>query len=128
MPRRADIDPVDFPRHLPRIILVDVGGEDPDGRVRLRYRVVGTKEVQQRGRDPTGLEVRDAYFGPSLDDVLACYEAVRVGRTFLFDPRRYRTADGQLVDDQTLFLPLSEDGTTVSQILIYAERQVEDDR
>ena len=128
MPQRSDIDPVDFPKHLPRIVLVDVEGEDADGTSRLRYRVVGTKEVELRGRDPTGLEVREAYFGPSLADVLDCYEFVRVNATFLFDPRRFITQDGNVVDDQTLFLPLSEDGATVSQILVYVERHVQDVR
>ena len=126
MPRRADIDPVDFPGHLPRIMLVDVDGEDANGRVLLRYRVVGTKEVQLRGQDPTGLHVRDACFGPSLDSVLACYEFVCASRTFLFDRLRYQMQDGRFVEDRALFLPLSEDGTTVTQILVYVERQVED--
>lgn len=127
MPRRADIDPVDFPLHLPRILLVDVEGEDDAGIGCYRYRVVGTKEAEVRGRDPTGLTVREAFFGPSLDDVLDCYETVRRQGTYLYDPKPYRTKDGRWSNDHTLFLPLSEDGLTVSQVLVYAER-AEDDR
>ena len=125
MPRRADIDPLDFPRQLPSVLLVDVEGEDAEGVGRLRYRVVGTKEVELRGRDPTGLEVREGFFGPSLEDVIGCYEIARKHQTFAYDPRSFVTKDGRFVDDQTLFLPLSEDGTTVSQILVYVERRFE---
>ena len=128
MPRRADIDPLDFPKQLPRIWLVDVEGEDGNGVGHLRYRVVGTKEVELRGRDPTGLEVRVAYFGPSLEDVVGCYEIARRQRTFVYDPRSFNTQDGRIVDDEALFLPLSEDGTTVTQILAYVERRLKDGR
>jgi hypothetical protein len=40
------------------------------------YRLVGTKEVEIRGRDPTGKSVLDGFFGPSLDDALGCYDTV----------------------------------------------------
>lgn len=125
MPRRADIDPIDFPHHLSRILLVDVEGEDEDGVGRFRYRVVGTTEVDLRGRDPTGLLVRDGFFGPSLDAVLACYETVRRQGVVLYDPTPYRAKDGKWSDDHTLFLPLSQDDHTVNQILVYAERRTE---
>ena len=64
-PRRA-IDPVEIPRLLPHITIVEVV---PDER-RYVYRLVGTKEVEIRGRDPTGKSVLDGFFGPSLDDAI----------------------------------------------------------
>lgn len=120
MPRRADIDPADFAAHLPGILLVDVEGTDASGVGIFRYRVVGTGEVTLRGHDPTGKRVEEGFFGPSLADVIGCYERVRRGRSFLYDPLEYITPDGRWSCESTLFLPLSEDGENVSQILVYS--------
>ena len=123
MPARADIDPVDLRLHLSDILLVDVEGLDAAGQGVFRYRVVGTREVALRGHDPTGKLVREGFFGPSEDDVIACYEFVRRERGFLFDPLAYTTPDGHWREEETIFLPLSNDGETVSQILVYSVKR-----
>ncbi|HEU4825267.1 MAG TPA: PAS domain-containing protein [Dongiaceae bacterium] len=115
MPRRRAIDPVEIPRFLPQITIVEVV---PDER-RYVYRLVGTKEVDIRGRDPTGKSVIDGFFGPSLDDALGCYDRVVATRRPHYDDDPYITPDGRYSDDETLFLPLSEDGQTVSRILVF---------
>lgn len=120
MPTRAQIDPADFASHLPGILLIDVEGVDDEGHGIFRYRVVGTEEVRIRGWDPTGERVEEGFFGPSLEDVLACYEAVRRERSFLYDPFEFVTPDGRWRNESTIFLPLSEDGESVSQILVYS--------
>ncbi|HJR23012.1 MAG TPA: PAS domain-containing protein [Dongiaceae bacterium] len=113
-PRRA-IDPVEIPRFLPHITIVEVV---PDAR-RYVYRLVGTKEVEIRGRDPTGKSVLEGFFGPSLDDALSCYDTVvRTGLPH-YDDTPYITPDGRFSDDETLFLPLSEDGEHISRILVF---------
>ena len=123
MPPRAAIRPEDITGHLPGVLLIDVEGLDDRGVGIFRYRVVGTAEVALREHDPTGKLVQDGFFGPSKEDVLACYESVRRQRTFLYDPLEYTTPEGRWRDEHTLFLPLSEDGQTVSQILVYSERR-----
>jgi hypothetical protein len=122
MPRRSDINPADFVAHLPGIVLVDVEGIDEDGIGIYRYRVVGTAEVRLRDKDPTGKLVTEGFWGPSLENVLDSYEFVRRERSFLYDPRPYTTPEGRFSNEATLFLPLSEDGRTVSQILVYSLR------
>ena len=97
-------------------------GEDEDGRGIFRYRLVGTGEVEVRRRDPTGLLVQDGFFGLSAEDVLTCYELVRQRRSFVYDPLAYWTPDRRWIDEHTLFMPLSQDGETVSQILVYTEK------
>ena len=121
MPRRCDIAPEDFRWHLPGILLVDVEGVDGAGQGIYRYRVVGTREVKMRGRDPTGMLVRDGFFGPSVEDAIACYEQVRRGHRLYYDAHEYCMPEGKRHEGVTLFLPLSEDGETVTQILVYAE-------
>lgn len=120
MPRRAEIWPEDFVSHLPGILLVDVEGIDEQGLGIFRYRVVGTEEVALRGYDPTGKSIQEGYFGPSLEDVLECYDYVRRECIFIYDPLEYETPNGRWRNESTIFLPLSEDGKTVSQIMVYS--------
>lgn len=128
MPSRRDFDPVDLPAHLPGILLIDVEGVDEAGIGRYRYRVVGTAEVANRGHDPTGKPVVEGYFGSSEADVLRDYEAVRLGRTFLYEPQQFVTEDHRTVDEYSIVLPFSEDGRTVSQIMVFSERRVRKDK
>src|SRR5262245_61332976 len=115
LPRRRDIDPVEIPRFLSQLTIVEVV---PDER-RYVYRLVGTKEVEIRGRDPTGKSVLDGFFGPSIDNVLGCYDTVVATRRPFYDDERYITPDGRYSDDETLFLPLSDDGETINRILVF---------
>ena len=115
MPRRTDIDPVEIKPFLPRVTLVDVV---PDAR-RFVYRLVGTEEVASRGNDPTGRSVVEAYFASSAEESLAYYEYVaRSGEPCCFRGD-YRAPDGALEKQDVIFLPLSEDGETVSIILVF---------
>lgn len=115
LPKRSAIDPVEIPRFLSQLTIVEVV---PDER-RYVYRLVGTTEVEIRGRDPTGKSVLDGFFGPSLDDVLGCYDTVVLTGRPLYDDEPYVTPDGRFSDDETLFLPLSEDGEHVNRILVF---------
>lgn len=123
MPRRCDIDPMDFPKHLPGILLLDVEYFGTDGNARYRYRVVGTKEVRNRGHDPTGKYVEEGYFGPSLEDALEAYDLVRRGRTFLYNPIAFKNNRGAWIDELSILLPLSEDAENVTQVLVYSEQR-----
>jgi hypothetical protein len=116
MPRRADLDPTEIPPHLlPGITLVDVV---PDTR-RYVYRLVGTKEAEVRGYDPTGKSVVEAFFGENAEDATECYDRVVETGAAVLDPvpflerrRGYRGAE-------SLFLPLSNDGVAVNMILVF---------
>ena len=126
MPRRGDFDPLEIPKALPGIILIDVEGSDPDGHGIYRYRVVGSDEVRNRGHDPTGRLVREGYFGGTLENVLKDYDYIRENRTFLYQPLDFVTEDFRRIREQSILLPFSEDGITVSQILVYSHRDEED--
>jgi hypothetical protein len=115
MPRRADIDPIEMVRYLPNLMIVDVV---PDER-RYVYRLVGTREVEARGRDPTGKPVGDAFIGSSRENVLAHYDQVVSSCRPLVDTATVTRTDGRVDETHVIFLPLSEDGVSVSQILVY---------
>lgn len=115
MPSRADIDPVDLKPHLPHITLVDVVADDR----RYVYRLIGTREVELRGYDPTGRSVLDAYFAASVEAALANYDAARDTRAphYVADP--YQVVD-RYIGEEDLFLPLSNDGETVNMIMVFS--------
>ena len=123
MPTRADFNPMDLPRHLPGVILVGIEGTKPDGTGVYRYRVVGEEEVRNRGHNPTGRLLEDGFYAESLESALADYEAVRrSGRPFYAPVAFLDDKDRRILEDSVL-LPFSEDGETVSQILVYSERR-----
>lgn len=116
MPLRTEIDPADFPRHLPGILLIDVRWEPLD----FHYRVVGTREVEARGFNPTGKPVVGNWFGSDEERVLSNYRYVATKVSYLYDYDPFMTKDGHFLVDESLFLPLSFDGARVDQILVYS--------
>ncbi len=116
MPRRADIDPAEIPpRLLPCLSIVDV----VDDARRYVYRLVGTADVQVRGSDPTGKSVSEGFFGPDADDALHCYDVVCATRAPLLDPTPFTASNGRYATEETIFLPLSEDGETVNKVMVF---------
>lgn len=117
MPARSDLDPVEIPPQvLPGLSLIDVV---PDER-RYVYRLVGTAEVEVRGFDPTGRSVMEGFLAPDKEDALGCYDRVVSTRTPLVDPVPFKAVGGRYVTEETVFLPLSDDGVVVNKILVFA--------
>ncbi|WP_395016485.1 PAS domain-containing protein [Dongia sp.] len=117
MPRRADVDPAELVGFLPSLMIVDIVADDR----RYVYRLVGTREVQARGRDPTGRAVGEAFLGASREGVLANYSRVQLTGAPHVDLKTVVTNRDRLDNSHVIFLPLSEDGETVSQILVYTD-------
>jgi hypothetical protein len=117
LPARADIDPIDIPSLLPYLTIVEVV---PDGR-RYVYRLVGTKEVEIRGQDPTGKSVAEAFYGPNVEEAHMFYDRAVTTREAVYDSSPFTGPDGRYTDDEMLFLPLSDDGAGVTRILVIAQ-------
>lgn len=117
MPGRRDIDPVEIPRLLPYLTIVEVM---PDAR-RYIYRLVGTTEVEIRGNDPTGKTVAEAYYGPSVEEAHMFYDRAVATAAPVYDDSPWIGPGGRYNDDEMLFLPLSEDGSSVSRILVISQ-------
>jgi len=116
MPSRADIDPIDIPKLLPDVMLVE---RDPGGR--YRYRLIGTENARAHGINATGRYLDDVLPGPEYRaHVLALYdECVRERRALyseclFFPPGRAQPERHTKV----LFMPLSSDGVTVNMIFV----------
>lgn len=117
MPARRDIDPTEIPRLLPGICLVDVVADER----RYVYRLVGTADVEVRGCDPTGKSIIEGFFGPSVENVLASYDRVVTTRAPFLDPTHFWASTGRYVTEETLFLPLSDDGESVNKVLVFSQ-------
>ena len=123
MPMRRDIDATEMaPTWLPGICIVEVVSDER----RYVYRLVGTGEVEVRGHDPTGKSVLRGFFAPSADDALNCYDRVVNSRAPLLDTTPFKASTGRYVTEETIFLPLSDDGVRVNKILVFSySRQLE---
>jgi len=116
MPSRADLDPLEIPRALlPGMSLVDVV---PDER-RYVYRLVGTGDVEVRGSDPTGKSVAEACCAPTPENALSCYDNVVSTKAPFLDAEPFTAPNGRYVTEETLFLPLSDDGINVNMVLVF---------
>lgn len=113
LPSRADIDPLELaerlPGALPAMSLIEVtrvaGGE------RLRYRVVGSLQVEIMGRDATGQMID---IGSAEDDAAAA--AIATGRP-IHAERRFTPANGRDLAFEALVCPLAADGSHVDMLL-----------
>ena len=116
MPARADIDPIEIPKLLPDVMLVDVL---PSGR--YRYRLIGTGNTQAHGVNATGRFLDEIVPGPEYRaHVLGLYdECVRARRPLysqcLFMSPRRRNPERLT---KVLFLPLAEDGDSVNMVMV----------
>lgn len=116
MPSRADLDPAEMIPFLPNLLLLDVVSQAP---LELTYRLVGTREVEVRGSDPTGRSVTDAFYCRSREAALANYQMVIDLRQPIFDADIRNSPFSRLSDCGSIFLPLSNDDRTVNKVLVY---------
>ncbi len=114
LPARGDIDPVEMPRVLPNISLVE--RETPSGR--YRYRLLGSALVEALGHDPTGRYLDEIYPDFEHSESKRYRDQVfemgkpshRIGRPSLRFPTDFYTVE-------RLYLPLAEDGRRVDMML-----------
>ena len=116
MPSRADISPSQLKEHLGWVMILDVmpGARD------FRYRLIGTLVTQYFSSDSTGKTVMEA-FAPNGEEVGKSVNSVfrKVAR----DKCVMRaTGDANWLSEgleafEAIYLPLSDDGETVSHIL-----------
>jgi hypothetical protein len=92
---------------------------DAAGKAEFVYRLLGTREVEIRGENPTGKRVADTFFGPSLENVIGCYQTVVDHREPYLDDDYYLRDGDDFADEANIFLPLSNDGEQVNMILVY---------
>jgi hypothetical protein len=116
MPARADIRPAEMKDYLGWIILVDVLPDFAD----FRYRMVGTRVAQYFLQDATGKTVSETfapYGEAAVSGTLAVYRKCARDRVVLRSHGGAGWLGRSFLDFDTLYLPLSDDGTSVNMIL-----------
>jgi hypothetical protein len=116
MPRRADLDPLDIPRLLPHVMLVEVHGPG-----RYRYRLIGTANDQEHGISATGRYLDEVLPGPEYKaHVLGLYDECVGARRPVYTEIVYLSPARGNVERhlKALFMPLSEDGDAVNQVFV----------
>jgi hypothetical protein len=116
MPARADIDPVDLKSHLGSLLLIEV----LPGLADFRYRLIGTNITAAYGRDSTGKTVSELYQAADPDTyrwLMVFYRLVAEERAPVRGGIPLRAVGKHFMSFDTLYLPLSHDGTTVDMIL-----------
>ncbi len=116
MPRRADIDPIEIPKLLPDVMLVDVLPQR-----RYRYRLIGTENAQAHGINATGRYLDEVLPGPEYKDhVIALYDECVSARRALYSECLFMSPRLRAPERHTkvLFMPLSEDGETVNMVFV----------
>jgi hypothetical protein len=118
MPARADIDPLDIPRLLPNVFLMDVVPGTPR---RFRFRLVGTRIAELEG------EMTDRFLDEFVPGAAAAamsrhYDEATEGRISV----RHETLhwrEREYINYDVLLLPLSSDGETVDMLFGLARYQ-----
>jgi hypothetical protein len=112
LPSRRDIDPLDFPYLLGNIMLLDVVREP----LRFRVRLHGTEMARRAAYDLTGKMLDELPISDYRSYVIQRCASVVESREPAF-VEHDRVLDGRRRRYQALWLPLSEDGETVSMLL-----------
>ena len=115
LPLRSAIDPIRFPRLLPRMFIVQVSGEPAV----FSYTLVGEENIEAHGSSFKGKDVRDLDgpwpgYGASLHDfysyVVACREPVAARGVMGFLDKEFRRFE-------SVYLPLADEQGRVCRIL-----------
>ena len=113
LPGRRDIDPVDLPRHLSTLVLIDGFGAGDCGR----FRLVGTMLCRLMGREPTSLTLEQVLDGPELE----AFEDLIGHLAFHRRPLSVRGdlvwGSGWSLPVEWLLLPLAADGSSVDMVM-----------
>lgn len=115
LPGRQHLDPVDIPRLLANIRLVDVVGDPP----RFRVRLTGTRLTAFFGGGDTGRWLDDIHH--DFNQTPTCHSYMRVVETGLPNWRRGRCELGKpnnCLQYERVQLPFARDGVKVDMILI----------
>ena len=116
LPGRQHFDPLDVPRLLPSIRMLDVDGAPP----RFKARLMGTKMRDSVGYEQTGKWLDEVYPDFETSSAFLGLNAVihtgtlnwRRGHPMLFYGKEFMTIE-------RVYLPLARDGVAVDMILTY---------
>lgn len=111
-PSRADIDPLEFRRELPRVMMVDVSTNP----LEFRYRVAGTGLFAMHGEELTGKLAR-ALEPPEFGALIHRHYAEAVERRAPILHLIELTVNYLATSYARIILPLSSDGNVIDRLI-----------
>jgi len=117
IPHRATIDPLEIPKLLPFLMLIEIA----DGR--FRYRLVGTQAAASAGYDFTGRYLDELGFA-NRDFYLDCYREIAACNAPLFGFDRWVYPDGRNGVSEFAMMPLTTNGKAVTQFLTIEDSEL----
>jgi len=111
LPGRQHIDPIDIPRLLPNVWLIDVCREP----YRFRFRLLGTLVVDYAGEDNTGKWFDERW--PDFDSSVFL-DVVETGRPSWARGLSKMRPEKNYYELERVRLPMATDGKTVDMILV----------
>lgn len=129
MPARVDLDPIEIPKLLPHVMLVEV---TDDGR--YRYRLIGTENERAQGINATGCFIDEVLKHDEYKaHVVGIYDTVVRERRPIYSEMLFLSPEMGAVERHTkvLFMPLSDDGEAVNlvfvmQVFLYIDQATRD--
>ena len=114
MPSRADIDPLDIPRLLPFVVLVDVLNDPRD----YQYRLVGTDVTESIGVDFTGTRLSESNSKKVFERIWVDYDRAADEHQPVYTEDRVAWQGREFLRYKRIALPLSDDGEQVNMLLL----------
>lgn len=117
LPRKTDMQPYDFPKLLPYILIVDIE-RDP---LRFVYRLSGTRADTIHGSTLRGVYI-DTLNPPSFrENLLADMTRMVEDHRPQFVDQTFTNVEGNIRDMHVLRLPLADDDGLLAHILILSD-------
>ncbi len=116
LPGRQDMDPIDIPRMLPYVFLVDVLNKTND----FRYRLVGTDIVKNTKRDFTGALLSDIQDVGSQNELIQLYRQCVSNKAPVTGKLNFTTRGGVENHYDVAVTPLASDGQTIDMLFGFA--------
>ena len=116
LPGRQHIDPVDLRSILNLINLAEILRDT--GRLRFRFRLVGTTQTMVAGREITGKFVEDAVLPEICDRILGNMRETVERRAPVYDRFPMPHPGRNFIDTERIYFPLASDGEIVDILLI----------
>ncbi len=128
LPARADIDPVDIPRLLPHIVMIDVLYDVGGALADFSYRLWGEHVIEHNRRSLVGRRLSDLVRDdPRQQRWMDKYRQAVLERRPVFDTATYRTVSDTVKTMDLAVFPLAPAGGRIEALLggvVYREHPV----
>lgn len=116
LPGRQHIDPLAIRALLSFTNLVDI--ERTDGKIRFRFRLIGTLQSTAAGREISGKYLEDAVLPEYLERIRGNMTAAMETREAVYDRFGMPHPGRDFIDTERVYFPLARDGENVDMLLI----------